>query len=159
MIAFILRKKGPSAKIAKNLPSPCPCGHTINFKKSDVFCAKKCERPHLKNPLVCTGQPLLTADVFSGRLVPNTSFSKLHLKICHYRKLKITFTLTKIKHSMRRFGLLPYFIIYISRTYFGCFLLIRLFHIHKSNYYAPKYLFPMSKQQQYSGKTSEATAL
>jgi len=41
---------------------PCPCGHTINFEKSEVLCTKKCERPHLKNPLhlcpqnVCTGQ-------------------------------------------------------------------------------------------------------
>jgi len=33
-------------------PTPCPCGgHTINFKKSEIFCAKKCGRPHLKNTL------------------------------------------------------------------------------------------------------------
>jgi len=48
--------------------------HTINFKKSGVFCTKKCGRlaagrPHLKNlPLVCKmfalDKPLsLTADV------------------------------------------------------------------------------------------------
>jgi len=51
---------------------PCPCGHTINFKNSKVFCTKKCGRPHLKNPLfpcpqnVRIGQPPLT-DVFYGR--------------------------------------------------------------------------------------------
>jgi len=50
---------------------PCLCGHTINFEKPEIFCTKKCERPHL-NPLppcpqnVRTGQPgpLLTADIF-----------------------------------------------------------------------------------------------
>jgi len=47
----------------------CPCGHTITFKKSEDFCAKKCKRPHLKTPLVRTGQTSypLTADVFYGR--------------------------------------------------------------------------------------------
>jgi len=25
---------------------PCPCGHTINFEKFEVFCTKKCGRPH-----------------------------------------------------------------------------------------------------------------
>jgi len=50
--------KGRPHKIAKNcLPSPpcpknvrtgstpllpCPCGHTISFEKSEVFCFKKC---------------------------------------------------------------------------------------------------------------------
>jgi len=40
-------------------PLPCPCGHTINFEKSEVFCIKKCRRPHLKKPafsIVRTGQ-------------------------------------------------------------------------------------------------------
>jgi len=32
---------------------PCPCGHTINFEKSEVFCTKKCGRPHLKNLPLC----------------------------------------------------------------------------------------------------------
>jgi len=45
-------------KIAKNWPlltalaqtrSSCPCRHTINFEKSEVFCTKKCGRPHMKN--------------------------------------------------------------------------------------------------------------
>jgi len=42
---------------------PCPCGHTINFEKFDIFCTKKCGRSHSKNPLspwpqnVRTGQP------------------------------------------------------------------------------------------------------
>jgi len=31
---------------------PCTCGHTINFEKFEVFCTKKCRRPHLKNPLL-----------------------------------------------------------------------------------------------------------
>jgi len=25
-------------------PLSCPCGHTINFKESEVFCTKKCGR-------------------------------------------------------------------------------------------------------------------
>jgi len=29
---------------------PCSCGHTKNFEKSEVFCSKKCRRPHLKKP-------------------------------------------------------------------------------------------------------------
>jgi len=48
--------------------SPCPCRHTINFKKSEVFCPKKCGRPHLKYPLVrkmsALDKSLLSADVF-----------------------------------------------------------------------------------------------
>jgi len=31
---------------------PCPCGHTINFEKSQVFIAKKRGRPHLKQKLL-----------------------------------------------------------------------------------------------------------
>jgi len=27
---------------------PCPCGHTVNFKKSEVSSTKKCGRPHMK---------------------------------------------------------------------------------------------------------------
>jgi len=29
---------------------PCPYKHTINFEISEVFCTKKCGRPHLKTP-------------------------------------------------------------------------------------------------------------
>jgi len=64
----IAKKLTPSLLSAKcpyslNLLPSCPSGHTMNFKKSDVFCTKKCGRPHLKNPL-----PLpLTVDVFYGR--------------------------------------------------------------------------------------------
>jgi len=51
--------------------------YTINFEKSEVFCSKKCGRPHLRNSLlpcpknVRTKQiPLpLTADVFHGQLL------------------------------------------------------------------------------------------
>jgi len=47
----VVRKIRPH-KIAKNWPHlPCPCGHTINFENSEVFCIKKCGLPHLKNPL------------------------------------------------------------------------------------------------------------
>jgi len=28
----------------------CPCEHTINFKKSEIFRTKKCGRPHHENP-------------------------------------------------------------------------------------------------------------
>jgi len=35
-------------KIVKNWPLP-PCGHTINYENFEVFCTKKCGRPHLKN--------------------------------------------------------------------------------------------------------------
>jgi len=31
---------------------PCLCGHTIYFKKYEVFCSKKCGHPHLKTSLV-----------------------------------------------------------------------------------------------------------
>jgi len=56
---------------------PCPCEHTINLEKSDVFCTKKCGRLHLKPLPSCpqnvrTKQPTpplyLTADVFYGQL-------------------------------------------------------------------------------------------
>jgi len=70
-------------QIAKNWPilppcpqwlnplPPCPCGQTINFKKSKFFCTKKCERPHLKKPppplsALDKLPPSLTADVFCG---------------------------------------------------------------------------------------------
>jgi len=51
----------------------CPCGHTISFKNSGVFCAKKCERPHLKTPSLSEKYPHwtnpfpLTADDFYGQ--------------------------------------------------------------------------------------------
>jgi len=60
MIFLLVRavhKRRPH-RIAKNWfplvrtgSTSCPCGHTINFKKSVLFCTKKCWRPHLKNPL------------------------------------------------------------------------------------------------------------
>jgi len=72
--------KGRPHKIAKKLSPlvckipywlnpPCPCRHTKNFERSEVFCIKKCGRPHLKNSrtLVCKISALdnpfpLTAD-------------------------------------------------------------------------------------------------
>jgi len=47
----------------------CPCGHTINFEKSDVFCTKTYGRPNLKNSLflVHTGHPPLIAKVLYGK--------------------------------------------------------------------------------------------
>jgi len=53
--------------------SPCPCGHTINFKIRS-FNTKKCERPHLKNTPLSEKCPhwtnplSLTADAFYGQL-------------------------------------------------------------------------------------------
>jgi len=63
--------------LAQPSSSPCPCGHSINFEKSDVFSTRKCGRPHLKNALppcsqnVRTGQTLspLTADILYGWLL------------------------------------------------------------------------------------------
>jgi len=40
----------PLSALAQALSTPCPCGHTINIEKSEVFCTKKCGRPHLKTP-------------------------------------------------------------------------------------------------------------
>jgi len=63
--------------------APCPCGHTINFEKLEVFFTKKCERPHLKNPPcsqnVRTGQTSspLTADVFYGHWTASYPKAKL----------------------------------------------------------------------------------
>jgi len=37
-----------NVRTGSTLFPPCPCGHTINFEKSEVFCAKKCGRTHLK---------------------------------------------------------------------------------------------------------------
>jgi len=34
-------------KVSYWLKPPCPCGHSIYFEKSEVFCTKKCGRPHL----------------------------------------------------------------------------------------------------------------
>jgi len=71
-------------KIAKNWPlpplsekcphclnSPCPCGHSINVKKSEDFCIKKWGRPLLMNPLPpCPlWTNLLYPDVFYGQLL------------------------------------------------------------------------------------------
>jgi len=42
----------PCPKNVRTGSTPCPCRHTINFEKSEVFCAKKCRRPLQKNPLV-----------------------------------------------------------------------------------------------------------
>jgi len=48
-------------------PTPCPCGHTINFKKSEVFYTKKSAFP-LVRKMSALDKPLsLTADVFYGR--------------------------------------------------------------------------------------------
>jgi len=35
-----------SEKFSHWLNPPCPCGHTINFKKFEVFCSKKCGCPN-----------------------------------------------------------------------------------------------------------------
>jgi len=63
---------------------PCPCGYTINFKKSKSFHTKMCGRPHLSFPLSPLFSPPshnspppppppppppLTADVFYGWLL------------------------------------------------------------------------------------------
>jgi len=83
----VILYKGPSIKDVRtksrkidslppcpHWPKPsCPCGYTINFKKSEVFCTKKCGRPHLKNPsLLVRKMSALdklpsTADVFYER--------------------------------------------------------------------------------------------
>jgi len=82
-------------------PPPCPCGHTINFKKSEVFYTKKCRRPHLKKapwsaldtPPDC-GRLLWTAakhDKFSCDTVPKImmfrkwKFQKLSSKLTFHR--------------------------------------------------------------------------
>jgi len=47
-----------STKYLQWLNSSCPCGHTINIEKSEVFCTKKYGRPHLKNsPLSALDKP------------------------------------------------------------------------------------------------------
>jgi len=50
-------------------PLSCPCRHTINSEKFEIFCTTMCGCPHLKNPLVRFGQTSipLTADVFYGQ--------------------------------------------------------------------------------------------
>jgi len=81
---------------------PCPCRHTINFEKSDVFYTKKCGRPHLKNPssLVRTGQPLhLTAYVFYGQPLLKKYAILFNLNQGYgLRKLKAIKFLWKRKH-------------------------------------------------------------
>jgi len=69
----------PCPNWLKPLP-PCPCGHTINFEKPEVFGTKKYGRLHLKNPLSpCphwTNHPSpLTVDVFYGRPLRNLRIS------------------------------------------------------------------------------------
>jgi len=67
--------------------TPRPCGHTVSFKKIDVFCTKTCGRPHwntplvrkmsaLENPLTC-GRLLWTAPNFS--LILLLFFGKISL--------------------------------------------------------------------------------
>jgi len=46
-------------------PSPCPCGHAINFEKSEALWIKKCGHSHFPSDF---GRPhLLTSDVFYGQ--------------------------------------------------------------------------------------------
>jgi len=81
----------------------CPYGHTINFENSEVFCTKKCGRPHLKNPssplvrkMSALNEPNypLNADVFYGRpLTKFITFGTISVriseqKIASYLKLK-----------------------------------------------------------------------
>jgi len=55
--------------------SPCPCIHTKNFENFNVFCTKKCGRPHLKPPSLSEKCPYWTTPLHDcGRLlwkVPN----------------------------------------------------------------------------------------
>jgi len=63
--------KGRSHKIVKNY-SPPPDSQNVRTSsppvcaESDVFCTKKCRRPHLRTPLFVLDKPSppLTADVF-----------------------------------------------------------------------------------------------
>jgi len=48
---------------------PCPCGHTMCFKKSDTFCTKKCKRSHLKNTLFVRKMSALDFLPDRGRLL------------------------------------------------------------------------------------------
>jgi len=67
-----LAAKSPH-RLKHPLLSPYLCGHTINSEKSDVFCTKKCGRPHLKYPspfvrkMSALDTPTPTADVFYGQ--------------------------------------------------------------------------------------------
>jgi len=49
MTSFCLQ----NVRTGSTLP-PFPCGHALNFEKSEMFCTKKFGRPHMKNrfPLV-----------------------------------------------------------------------------------------------------------
>jgi len=49
MVIFLGIVHTKSQKI--DLLPPCPCGHTINFEKSEVFYTKNCGRPLLSSPL------------------------------------------------------------------------------------------------------------
>jgi len=107
-------RKGRLHKMAKNYPPPlsekcphwlnppCPCGYTINFEKSYVFCTKKCGRSHPKKPLsplfencphwtnplspVCGrpfGRSLRTTIMFPYKFLYNKSFQKDCLLTCN----------------------------------------------------------------------------
>jgi len=76
-----LLSKGPSIKDVRtksrkiNPLPPCPCGHTINFEKSDFLHQKvrtsisEEPPPHPCPQHVGTGQTLLPPDVFYGRFL------------------------------------------------------------------------------------------
>jgi len=76
----LLSAKYPNAS---PLP-PCPCGHNLNFEKSEVFCTKKCGCTHLKSPpLPCLPNvrieqillPPLNTDIFYGQSLINKRLS------------------------------------------------------------------------------------
>jgi len=66
--------------------SSFPCGHTINFLNSEVFCIKKFGQPHLQNPHSYLSKncprrtTLLTAEVF---------YQLLQLQLCFFKYSKI----------------------------------------------------------------------
>jgi len=62
----------------------CSCGYTINFEKSEVFCTKKCERPHLKKP-----PPPMSADDLYGLNNLYALKQKLFYEICRLGILAI----------------------------------------------------------------------
>jgi len=78
-----------------------PLGHTINFKKSEIFCAKNCGCPHLKNPLFAkcphwTTPPLPDC----GRLLWKAPYQKfLQLKFMY-----IYFFASKLSEFSRNFS-------------------------------------------------------
>jgi len=78
------------------LPPPCPCGHTINFEKSEVFVPKSTDVRILKYPLVrkmsALNNSALTADVFYRRPLQRKVKVIEHLKM-FLRSVRLTFTL------------------------------------------------------------------